>query len=152
VKRKPRIYVAGPITKGNRETNVYNGIRTGDAFLKMGFAPFVPHYSHYHCIVLGPNQPSYEDWMGIDFTWILACDVLWRMEGESPGATREVRFANKHGIPVFYAGKRGKRGLDGLKAWQKRFVSRHRSTTQRKRIKIEAGAASPSKGVLKALA
>lgn len=101
-KRRLRIYIAGPITKGDIASNVKRGIDTGHSFMMAGFAPFVPHYSHFHNVVYGPRQPQYEDWMSIDFSWILACDALYRMGGESKGADREVKFAIKHKIPVFY--------------------------------------------------
>lgn len=38
------------------------------------------------------------------------CDALYRMEGDSPGADREVEFANMHNIPVFF-------DIDDLNEW-----------------------------------
>lgn len=105
--RKPRVYVAGPLSK-----DVIGGtakaMEVGTRLLDDGFAPYVPHLSTFWCIA----QPRpYETWMELDFAWIEACDALLRLEGESAGADREVLHAVKLGIPVFYS-------LDTLYAWK----------------------------------
>jgi hypothetical protein len=44
----------------------------------------------------------YQDWIKFDLDWILKCDYLLRLDGESKGADDEVGFASEHNIPVFY--------------------------------------------------
>jgi hypothetical protein len=48
--------------------------------------------------VVAPHDYSF--WCIYDLAWLEVCDVLLRLPGESPGADREVAFADEHGIPV----------------------------------------------------
>jgi hypothetical protein len=41
--------------------------------------------------------------MMLDKEWVLRCDCLLRLPGESPGADEEVELAVKNNIPVFYS-------------------------------------------------
>jgi hypothetical protein len=45
--RRTRIYVAGPISKGDVLVNVKRGIDAGTTLLAAGFAPMIPHLSYY---------------------------------------------------------------------------------------------------------
>ncbi len=98
--RKPRIYVAGPIAKGDRQQNIANAIHVAEQLLNAGAHPYVPHlnvawddmYKH-----------SLGVWLEYDFTWLALCDALVRLPGESEGSDREVGEARRVGIPVFYA-------------------------------------------------
>ncbi len=100
------VYVAGPLI-GDFAGNTARAIEVADELLDGGVAPFVPHLAiHWHAV----HEHHYEDWMAYDFAWILKCDALVRMPGKSPGADREVEFARKHGIPVFF-------GINECLAW-----------------------------------
>jgi hypothetical protein len=46
---------------------------------------------------------TYEFWTEIDLEWILRCDALLRLPGDSTGADAEIKFATEHNIPVFYS-------------------------------------------------
>lgn len=100
-----RIYIAGPLTQEGRLTeservkNVNRAITIAHLLADLGFAPFVPHLSHYWDVQY-PRE--YSSWMEIDFAFLAVCDGLYRMNGHSPGADREVAFAGEHGIPVFH--------------------------------------------------
>ena len=97
---RPRLYLAGPMGDSNGlHHRVLNALDVARDLTKIGYAVFVPHLSFYRNI-LHPDEHTYEDWMDDDFTWIRACDVLYRMEGLSPGADREVAFAAVLNIPV----------------------------------------------------
>lgn len=99
---RPRIYVAGPISKGDINKNVEEGIRVGLQLLDLGWAPFIPHASHHmdESAVVGTKR--YEDWLSTDFAYIATCHALIRLPGESEGADREVAYAERLGIPVYY--------------------------------------------------
>ena len=45
----------------------------------------------------------YEDWIKVDKEWVLVCDCVLRLSGESPGADGEVKLAEKNKKPVFYS-------------------------------------------------
>lgn len=109
-------YVAGPLTRNAKGEpasesemigNVNAAIDVGNALMDAGVAVIVPHLSYY---AEQRKARDYEDWMGIDFALLRRCDCLFRMEGGSPGRDREVRYANRLGIPVF-------RDLETLVAW-----------------------------------
>ena len=100
-----KVYIASPYTIGNKERNVLRQIDVADKLMDLGFAPFWPLRSHYHHI---EHARPYEDWMQLDFTWVLSCNAVLRLDGESEGADHEVEIAIYYGLPVFY-------GLEELK-------------------------------------
>jgi nucleoside 2-deoxyribosyltransferase len=98
--KRTKVYIASPYNKGNKINNVKMQMIMGDVLIKFGFLPFVPllfHFQHYH------HPLSYEEWMAIDLAWLETCDCVFRLNGESPGADREVSRAKELGIPVFYS-------------------------------------------------
>ena len=94
-----RVYVAGPYSKGVVAENVREAIRWADHLLRCGFTPFVPHLTHLWELV---SPKPYEEWLAYDFEWLVMCNAVLRLSGESPGADREVAEAERLGIPVFY--------------------------------------------------
>ena len=95
-----KVYVAGPYTGGDQVVNVRNAVLVSNHLFNLGFAPYCPHLNaHWHAIAPRP----YEDWMTLDLEYLGVCDVLLRMEGESPGADREVRAMLDLGRPVCYS-------------------------------------------------
>lgn len=84
-------------------TDVMGGTRAamdaGDRILQLGHVPFVPHLDTFWQIV---SPKEYEVWLEMDRLWIMKCDVLLRLPGESPGADREVVWAEELGIPIIY--------------------------------------------------
>lgn len=99
---RPRIYVAGPISKGDIDQNVEQGIDAGLQLLDLGWAPFIPHATHHMDPDAIVGTPRYEHWLSTDFAYISTCHALLRLPGESEGADREVAYAEKLGIPVYY--------------------------------------------------
>lgn len=95
---RTRVYVSGPYTSAP-EANTYDALSVGQVLLDHGYAPFVPHLTHFWH-KWRPN--SYDAWLDLDLAWVEAADVVLRMEGKSPGADEEVELAESLGIPVFY--------------------------------------------------
>lgn len=109
MKRKPFVYVAGPIsTGGDFIGNCRRGIHIGERLRREGFIPFVPHLSVIHELVT--EAISWDQWLEYDEQIILRCDAIYRMQGDSKGADREVKFAEENGIPVFQS-------IMGLRGW-----------------------------------
>lgn len=104
-----RVYVAGPIgAKAGREARIRAAIDVAERIRRLGLFPFVPHFFHYWESIY-PHQ--YECFMRLDLVWLKQCEALYRMPGHSPGADREVKFAETEiKIPVF-------RDLKELAAW-----------------------------------
>lgn len=94
---RPRVYVAGPMSKGDKEANVVNGMRVGAKLLELGYAPFVPHLSYYHDSVF---PQDYETWLEMDFAWVSVSQAVFRIEGFSFGADRECALARILAIPI----------------------------------------------------
>ena len=94
-----RIYVAGPYTKGDVAVNVRNAFEAADKLADAGFAPFVPHGTHFwHFAFPRP----YEEWLKLDLAFLPVCDAVLRLPGLSSGADAEVVEAERLGIPVYY--------------------------------------------------
>lgn len=100
MKRKTRVYVAGPYTKGDVAVNVRQACLMGDLLLSEGYAPFIPHLTHF-LHMLAPR--AYEEWLAFDLEWLRTCDVVLRLPGESNGADKEVEEAKRLGMPVYFA-------------------------------------------------
>lgn len=97
-----RVYVAGPMGKADViEANCQQAIAVAMKLWHLGHEPYVPHLSYY--TVLCGHARSYEAWLQTDFVWIRQCEALLRLPGESPGADREVAYAQANGIPVYYS-------------------------------------------------
>lgn len=98
---KPLVYVAGPITNPNPMQNTHTALVLGRRMLSDGYVvPFLPQLS----VVWEMVTPDigYEAWLAYDFDVIRHCQALFRIEGHSPGADREVAFAiDVLDIPVF---------------------------------------------------
>ena len=93
-----RIYVAGPYTKGDVAINVRNAYEAANRLADLGFAPFVPHATHFwHMLFPRP----YEFWLDLDNEFLPCCGALLRLPGESSGADKEVELARKLGLPIF---------------------------------------------------
>lgn len=120
---RPRVYIAGPMSKGSLAGNVNQGVVAFLALADAGFAPFCPMLHVYvrECVpaldafgldnpnavwVQGKKSPvrpeEYDYWLGIDKSWLSVSDALLRLPGESWGADQEIEFARGKGIPVFY--------------------------------------------------
>jgi len=97
-----RIYVAGPYTAPDARKvrqNVDEAIRIGCALIHKGWAPFIPHLTHY--IWMHPDGDfPYETWTEIDMEWVRVCQALYYI-APSPGADEELMVALKLGHPVY---------------------------------------------------
>jgi hypothetical protein len=93
-----KIYIAGPYTKNDVAVNVRNAFKAANELADLGFAPFVPHSTHFwHMLFPRP----YDFWLELDAEFLPCCDAVLRLPGDSSGADKEVQFATSRGIPVF---------------------------------------------------
>ena len=95
-----RIYIAGPYSSGDTIQNVRTAVLAGDKVAKAGYYPFIPHLTHFWHFIC-PHE--YEFWLDQDIAWLLTCDYLVRLPGESSGADKEVIVAFNADIPVFFS-------------------------------------------------
>src|ERR1035441_10289212 len=93
-----RVYVAGPYSNGDVARNVRNAYEAANRLADLGFAPFVPHATHFwHMLFPRP----YEFWLDLDNQFLPFCQALLRLPGTSSGADKESQLAQTLGIPVF---------------------------------------------------
>lgn len=118
-----RIYIAGPISKGDLLQNVKQADEAMRALMLAGFAPFNPMLSVYAGGATRPEQwvtrgerpvwaiadrksslpdVAHADWLGMDLEWVAVSHAVLRLPGESTGADLETAHAERHGIPVFH--------------------------------------------------
>jgi len=111
-----KLYIAGPVRKGDLAENIRRATDIACAFAKLGYAIMVPQLS---CYFDGPSpddglhygdrgvypQPegrlNASEWIAIDLAWVEVSDVLIRITGDSEGADAEVLHAEHCGIPWF---------------------------------------------------
>lgn len=101
--RRKRVYVAGPISLGDRQANFDQAIRASLELLKEGYAVYTPHAWMLIDATTIHTPDRYEMWLDQDFAWIEVCDGLLRLPGSSAGADREVTHAWTFGVPVFHS-------------------------------------------------
>ena len=109
-----RVYVAGPISYGNRLANVKAAMDVGRFLVSQGFAPLVPHLDYF--MYPEADSLSWDTALEWDESWLLAADVVLVISEEySPGTKREVAFAEKNHIPVVH-------GLHAFEEWCDRHM------------------------------
>lgn len=95
---RPRIYISGPISKGDKFDNLNQAADAHKWLVDNGFAPLNPILT-----MLIPWAPDVQHsvWMECDLPWVEQADAVFRLQGESEGADMEVRHARENDIPVF---------------------------------------------------
>lgn len=93
-----KVYIASPYTKGDIALNVKNSMDAATTLMDLGFAPFCPLLTHFLHIA---HPRPYQDWVAWDNEWVVVCDALLRLPGDSRGADAEVQLAKQYHIPVF---------------------------------------------------
>ena len=98
------VYVSGPIT--DHPQGPWMGVRdacdVGKILLDAGYAPHIPHLSHFWDDARPDHDLKYEQFLDIDLAVVPRCDALIRLPGKSAGSDREVQAATSAGIPVFF--------------------------------------------------
>lgn len=96
---RQRIYIAGPYTKGDIAVNVHNALKAANELADLGFAPYVPHLTHFWHLTF---PRPYDFWLELDNQFLPFCHAVLRLPGESSGADKETALAQQLGIPVLY--------------------------------------------------
>lgn len=100
-----RVYVAGPLSSPapiQRERNVQIAMDAAIELIRKGHDPYLPHLTHF--LDLRQQETGagieYEDWIRLDLEWLRLCHgLLWL--ASSPGADRELAYAQKRGMVIF---------------------------------------------------
>lgn len=113
---RKRIYIAGPIVKGDLGQNIERAVDAMFELMEAGYAPFCPHLSCFSGPMLQtfegepivkaevlPRGVAISHWYETGLAWVAAADAVLRLPGEGKGSDAEVAFAKERGIPVFYS-------------------------------------------------
>lgn len=95
-----KVYIASPYTLGDVAVNVKTQLDMANILMDKGFVPFTPLYSHFQHMA---HPRPYTDWIEIDKVWVLICDCVLRLDGESKGADGEVEIGKNNNKPIFYS-------------------------------------------------
>lgn len=106
-RRRLRVYVAGPISKGDVFDNIVRAMKVGRQMVLDGLAPYIPHLDAFLFAWgdgSGTNtkEISWEQYLEWDLEWVALSEAIFRVAGESKGADLEVSVAKSLGIPVFF--------------------------------------------------
>ena len=107
---RPRVYISGPITQGNRNINYFQAVEAERKLMLAGFAPLNPMRSMTLPFAWQEDMP-HELWLQVDLPWVECADAVYRLPGVSKGADLECKHAEALGIPVFISAK-------SLEAWR----------------------------------
>jgi hypothetical protein len=111
--KKNLVYISGPMSTGGGDLaqNIYKGALVAKALIKAGIAVVCPHYNGLLRYPTAAWQDKdtmervsvpYEAAVDQDLRVVEACDLVYRMPGDSDGTDREVQHALSCGIPVLH--------------------------------------------------
>lgn len=109
---KERIYISGPMTHGDRLRNLSEALAAFRDLIRLGYAPLCPQLTYFAETFM--PELSHAEWLAIDLPWVRVADAVYRLDGYSEGADREVREANLRGKPVFFQHQGGIAALDNF--------------------------------------
>src|SRR5262245_4266292 len=93
----PLLYVSGPFSADPLLYTRATLMVSTAIYQHTEFVPFVPHLTLlWHMLTPMP----YEDWLSIDLTVLTRCHAITRLPGDSPGADREMAYAQQLELPL----------------------------------------------------
>lgn len=94
-----RVYLAGPITQGNRDHNFAQAADAHKALLAANFSVLNPMLSMK---LPGCWDIPHRTWLDSDLPWVECAEAVLRLPGPSMGADEETEHARDWNIPVFH--------------------------------------------------
>ena len=106
-----RVFISGPMsTSGEPGPNLHQAVVAAAILMRSGHTPFVPHLTW---IADAISPCSIDQWMRWDKEWLLQCEAVIRLPGDSRGADEEVRLARENEMPVYESVNELLRDLEG---------------------------------------
>ncbi len=101
--RKPLVYVAGAYS-GDVAANIAKAESTSIVLIRNGWHVFTPHKNTAGYEQYEDETITKETWIVMDMDILDRCDVMYVMDNwrESKGTQREIAFADKHCIPIYF--------------------------------------------------
>lgn len=91
------VYIAGPITLGNADTNFWQADKAMKELIDEGFAPINPML---HMRSSYAEEIRYDVWMSVALSLMRTAMCVLRLPGKSKGANDECQLAIAENIPV----------------------------------------------------
>lgn len=113
-----RVYVAGAMSADNilqMLENISEGVKAGAELLRLGFAPFVPHFDIAFRLQQGKGYDvPMEYYYNYTMEWLKASDCVLVVPGweASIGTKAEIKKATDLHIPVYYSIDELRKGED----------------------------------------
>jgi len=104
---KELVFISGPLTAGLCSENVRKANEVAMLLREAGYVPFIPHLFWFTELMFPRNESFWLEW---EYDMLSRCDLVYRIDGESPGADSELDLAEELKIPVYY----GEAGLVDL--------------------------------------
>lgn len=125
MKKIKRVYVAGAYSSDNVMgvfNNMKKGLRMSVEIALLGFYPFAPWLDYLFTLISREGEELTLDWYynySLDF--LSVCDAMFVLPNfeNSKGTLREIEFAQKHRIPIFY-------DLEKLSQYSPKFIKREK--------------------------
>lgn len=103
----PLTFIAGPFS--GDYGNVRRAIEVHTALMDAGIPSICPHLTMFADLI-APRD--YEQWLALSLAQVERCEWVYRIEGVSPGADREVAHADELGVRVWTETVRAGTALD----------------------------------------
>lgn len=99
-KDRPIVYISGPITKGNKNHNIFQAMEAHQRLLLLRFSVIDPMPS-----MLYPfnNEIEHQAWLENDLPHVRVASAVLRLPGESLGAEMECLYAEQCGVPIYHS-------------------------------------------------
>src|SRR5215475_673153 len=94
---RKRVYISGPITKGDRNENFSQAAKAQIELMLAGYTTYNPMLSMANH---ASEECDWETWLQCDEEWVAVSHLVLRLPGGSLGAERECEFARQLKIPV----------------------------------------------------
>ena len=96
-----KVYIAGPLTtSGDIALNMRAAITAAEGILDRGHLPYIPHLTFFWHFA---SPHPYDYWIKLDKRWLMECDALLRLPGESRGTEIEVSLAARMGLSIYHS-------------------------------------------------
>ncbi len=97
------VYVAGAYS-GDVSANIAKAEAASIALIRNGWHVFTPHKNTSGYEQYEGGAITIDTWYEMDLNILSRCDVMYVLDNwqESKGTQKEIAFAAKHGIPIFF--------------------------------------------------
>jgi len=98
--KKAKIYISSSYAGVDVEAIVERQLAAASLLIEAGCNPYAPILNH---LVHMRWKKTEEVLYALDFEWLIACDAVYRLQGNCTKTDKEVAIAKSRNIPVLYS-------------------------------------------------